>query len=639
MCLPRFLISLSLLPLIGSADELDYQLEFSTYLGGSKWEHARDVVTDSQDNIILVGGAAGSDFPVTNGAFDTQYNDGVTKGPYASTHSGCDVFVAKFAPDGTLLWNTFLGGPNYDRAYAVEVDSRDNIIVSGRAGPDFPTTSGAFQPAYAGIFSGSKGFYGYQNAFVAKFDPDGQLLWASYAGTGELCRGVDVDYQDNIFVTVSTDPSRNLTAPPWMASTPVHDLRTPARALGDIGVMKIRSDGAQALWLTWLGGNRNDQPNANIRVDRFGYPYVTIVTESTDLPSSAGAYAASHHGGTTDMYVAKLSLDGAEILRGTYLGGDGGDHFETHPTEVDRQGNVFILFGTDSSDLEITPGAYNSGRRGNNDWGVAKLAPDFTLAAQARIGGSAGEAPDGIGIDARGNVLITGATNSDDYPVSTNAYQSALAGDNDAAMVVFDPDLTEIRYGTYLGGSLYDLFRGSYIDPEGNLYGAGATVSNDFPTLNAVQSSYGGSNDPRWGNGDAILVKFTNPDRFGPGDSDHDSLPDTWEQTHFGTLAQSGEDDPDRDGNHNRLESLQGTDPNDPDSKLRIWLDDAQSLRFQPTSPDIDYTLRGSPDLTSNWNQWTRLDLTPTSDTTTGHFTLPNTEYPLFLSIEVEPIP
>ena len=605
-----FIVGLASLTFVAEshASGLDYSLVFSTYLGGNRWDHARDVATDSQDNIILVGGTAGN-FPVTSGAYDTQYNDGVAKGPYAGQHTGCDAFVAKFSPTGTLLWCTYLGGENYDRAYAVEVDSQDNIVVSGRAGPDFPVTTGAFQEQYAGKFSGSKGFYGYQNAFVAKLSSDGtQLMWASYVGKGELCRGVDLDDQDNVFVSMSANTSDTWADPSWFATAFIGGYAPTLFGAQDVGLVKIKSDGSQVLWATWMGGSGKDNSNANIRLDREGFPYLTMVTESTDVAVTTNAFQATHGGGINDIYLAKFSRDGSQLLYGTYLGGDGGDVFETHPTAVSRTGDIFVTFGSSSSNLQLTPGAVNTGRSGTTDAVVAKFSPEFELLAMAMIGGNSGESFDGISVDARGRVFASGITSSSNFPSTTNAVQASSDGNQEATVVVFDNDLTQLRYSTHLGGGDYDLIRGSFMDAKGNIYGVGATVSTNFPTINAHDSTYGGSNDPRWGNGDAMLVKFVD-DRLYIGDSDKDLLPDSWETNYFQVLDQDGLDDDDNDGNSNRLEFLQGTDPTDPASRLHCWLRDRGSNLWVgpgPMSDLVEYAAWWTHDLALPRDQWIR---------------------------------
>jgi hypothetical protein len=120
------LLILAMTSLTFAADT--YDLIFSTYIGGSDWEHARDVVVDKSGNIYVVGGTASPDFPTTPGAYSRQLQIGGSQ-----EFGACDIFVVKFAPHGALLWSTLIGGPNYDRGYGVEVDEQGYVYVAGRA--------------------------------------------------------------------------------------------------------------------------------------------------------------------------------------------------------------------------------------------------------------------------------------------------------------------------------------------------------------------------------------------------------------------------------------------------------------------------------------------------------------------------
>jgi hypothetical protein len=154
--------------LIPPAQSKDYALEFSTYFGGAlSWDQARDVCVDREGNVIIVGGTSSADFPATKCAYHTSFHGGGTRIGSAGL---CDVFVAKFSPSGRLRWATYLGFPNYDRAYAVATDAQGDIIVAGHAGPGFPVSAGAAQKEFQGVRAGP---YGQQNAFVAKLSADG----------------------------------------------------------------------------------------------------------------------------------------------------------------------------------------------------------------------------------------------------------------------------------------------------------------------------------------------------------------------------------------------------------------------------------------------------------------------------------
>jgi hypothetical protein len=174
------------------AQQARLALEFATYLGGSGGENFRDVVVDANSNIYVTGGTSSSDFPTTPGAYDRTF---ATGGSDLGSAGPMDVFVSKFSPSGQLVWSTYLGGPNYDRAYAIEVDAQGHVYLAGRAGPGFPTSPGVLQPNFAGD-SGPAGAYGKQDGFVAKLSPDGsQLLWATYFGEagGGFIRDLDID--------------------------------------------------------------------------------------------------------------------------------------------------------------------------------------------------------------------------------------------------------------------------------------------------------------------------------------------------------------------------------------------------------------------------------------------------------------
>ncbi|UCG59060.1 MAG: SBBP repeat-containing protein, partial [Phycisphaerales bacterium] len=247
------------LPVAGGLAQESYDLSFSTYVGGSDWEHTRDVAVDSGGNIYIVGGTASADFPTTPGAYCRTLTTGGSQafGP-------CDVFVAKFDRDGGLIWSTYIGGPDYDRAYAVEVDNQGCVYVAGRAGPGFPMKN-AFQPGFDGVDNGS---YGMQNAFVLKLLPDGSdLIWSSYVGVSTLCRDLAIDPNGDMYVpggrwnTTKTPPAE------WFANA---YQKTPPGGTSDCGVIKIKGDGSRVLWATWLGGSAEDNSAASIRVSSDG---------------------------------------------------------------------------------------------------------------------------------------------------------------------------------------------------------------------------------------------------------------------------------------------------------------------------------------------------------------------------------
>ncbi len=523
-----------------SADS-PYALACSTYLGGSGWEHARDIFADSDGNIYIVGGtgpdrgtAITNNFPTTPGAYSNThitaaqpngYNMGVDTGTGVGRFGTCDAFVVKYNASGQVLWSTFVGGPGYDRAYAVEVDASGDIYISGRAGPGFPTTEGSMQPTFAGTTGGS-GDYGHQNGFVAKLSPDGsQLLWATYVGTGQLVRDFDIDDDGDVYALLTQAATSNNTLPSAFTGKFTGAFR-PTAASGsntECGVVKIKGDGTQVLWATWLGGSGDDSTAASLRVnDATKCPYALFYTDSTNIVTAGGG-ADTTHNGMKDMFLAALNSTGSALLYGTYIGGSENDVMETHSLALDASGNAYVLTGTRSPDFPVTAGTFSTVLNGGADIGVTKIGSQGQVIASTLIGGTGGENPDGIYVDATGRIVVVGETSSTDFPVTTGtAHQSSNRGGNDGLMFVLSPDMTTIEYSTYLGGSNYDNGRGGFLGPDGAIYISGGTLSTNLPSIHAADSSFGGgSHQYAPGSGDAILAKFCRTD-----DSDGDGKTD-----------------------------------------------------------------------------------------------------------------
>lgn len=479
----------------------NYQLTFATYHGGSDWEHTRDVVVDAEGFLYVAGGTASDDLPVTPGAFDTSFNTG---GNQIGQHGQSDVYVAKYTPDGQLVWGTYLGGPNYDRAYAIELDPAGDVLISGRAGPGFPTTQGVFQPEYKG---NGGGFYGVQGGFAAKLSADGStLMWSSNVGVGQLCRDFAVDAAGDLYVKMGTTATSPLNNPPkWFAGAFTGAYQPAPVDAEDAGLVKIRNDGSAVLWATWIGGKGADSQPGSVRVDDAGSPYVLFYTAATDLKTTPGAHDASHNGGN-DLFLAKFSPDGKQLLLGTYLGGSGDDSLETHALSLDAQGNIYAMAISNSPNFPTTPGAFQSALKGKGDVAIAKFDPTGKLLAATYVGGSDGEGPDGLSVSADGEVLFVGETASTDFPVTANAFQTKHGGDFDFYAVRLSSDLSKLVYGTYLGGSGHDNARGSLFGDDCALYVVGAS-DGSFPVQSAWQASYGGGVD-MWGNGDNVVAKF-----------------------------------------------------------------------------------------------------------------------------------
>ncbi|WP_233215274.1 SBBP repeat-containing protein [Rhodopirellula bahusiensis] len=462
----------------------NYELAFSTFLGGSDWEHARDVCADSEGNVYIVGGTVSTDFPTTEGTFLRVHD---RSGARIDSAGHCDAFVCKFDRDGALVWSTLLGGPNYDRAYAVEVDSEGSVFIAGRAGPEFPVTEDAFQTE----FQGSKqSIYGMQNGFITKLSPDGSTLqWSSYVGANQLCRDLAIDEEGSVYLPLCYTGVGPTPPSEWFANA----YRKQPIGGADVGAIKVSGDGKNVIWATWMGGSGDEVGNCGLRLDRDSNVFLNFTTNSTDVPTTSQARQRTYGGGA-DSFIAKLSPNGENLLYGTYFGSTGNEEGNsTHSMAVDSRGNAYLAVSTTSKDLPVTEGVVQSKfAGGDRDMVIAKFSTQGALLQCTYLGGTDNEGPDGVYADERGNVFFTGNVKSADFPVTDDALQPVQSNPSDAIAVVLSDDFSHLEFSSYLGGESYDDGRSCFLDEAGNLYITGSTNGPGWPMKSAHQATFAG---------------------------------------------------------------------------------------------------------------------------------------------------
>ncbi|MBI2469834.1 MAG: SBBP repeat-containing protein [Planctomycetes bacterium] len=364
-----------------------------------------------------------------------------------------------------LLASTYLGGLSSDYGYSIAIDSKGNIYVAGYTeASDFPTTTGAYNVSY-----------NYSDIFVTKLNGDlSQVLASTYLGgsSEDYVRSIAIDSCKNvIYVTGQTLSSA--------FPTTANAYDTKKNGSSDAFLVRLSGDLAHLLASTFLGGS-SDEFAYSVVSDSNGINiYVTGRTSSSNFPTTPGAYDTTFDNG--DVFISKFNWNLTQLLASTYLGGTNNDYGHSIAISTDR--NIYVSGETWSSDFPASIDAYDTSFNGGfGDVFVSKFNWDLThIIASTFLGGSSDDSANAIATDSRGNIYVTGQTESLDFPTTPAAYNTSFHN-GDAFVSKLNGNLTALLASTFLGGADDDVGNSIAIGTEGNIYVAGHTGSSDFPT-------------------------------------------------------------------------------------------------------------------------------------------------------------
>ena len=541
---------------------IDPQLAYSSFLGGEGSESAADIALDGQRNVYVTGSTDSVDFPHVD-AMD----------PTIGEHSG-DAFVAKYDSAGAAVFRTYLGGTFLDSGQGIAVDAEGSIYVTGEtSSSDFPlvnpldTTQREFE------------------VFVTKLASSGdQILFSTFLGGNGNDEGkaIAVGSDLTVYVTGSTSSLR-FPESSALASFPLANAEQEI-FLGHQAAFIARLDAIsnQLMFSTYLSGTDSSYVRAHdIALDSYGVAYIvgTVASISDFQFYSVGTTPPSsgYNGGLHDAFLAKYAPDGSRVYS-VYVGGAGTDR--GYGVDVDRANDVYVTGSTDSQDFRVSLGSFDSscgmdGACGQTTLPYGKQYPDAFvmklngLSAQVVystfLGGTGEEEGRDIAVDDAGQAYVTGISQA--FPVSSADHDFPIAnplpdqpgygGYGDAFVAKLNPEGSELRFSTFLGGSQSDEGNTIAIDNGRNVYVAEATHSLDFPIWSASQLTKG---DPSIGK-DAFISSILCADDIG-GDSDSDGVCDDIEDDAPNNGDGNGDGTPDRE--QNQVTSL----PNAVDSQF-----------------------------------------------------------------------
>lgn len=385
--------------------------------------------------------------------------------------------------DPVLSYSTYLGGSGDESGSGIAVDSGGSAYVTGGASAIGLPTANPVQASYAGGSCSWGDACG--DAFVVKLNASGTaVMFSTYLGGsgGDAASGIALDSRNNVYLTGTT----NSTDFP----TTLGAFRTRLAGNTDAFVTKLDGEGSALVYSTYLGGTGSENNRApyasegGIAVDAAGNAYVTGETNSTDFPTTPGAFqtALGSSDGGSDAFITKLNASGSALAYSTYLGGSGVDFCSA--IAVDAAGNAYVTGTNYRGAFPTTLGALQSNSSGGVIGVVAKLnAAGSALIYSTYLGGTAWTESSGIAVDADGNAYVTGQTAP--YPPMTAAFVSKLNATG-----------SRLTYSAYLGGSHYNAGSGIALDSASDAYVTGWTDSADFPTTpRAFQTRFGGTVD------------------------------------------------------------------------------------------------------------------------------------------------
>jgi hypothetical protein len=402
---------------------------YSTFLGGSNRDLIRDGIIDSDGNIIVTGQTLSPDFPTVN-PFQSNYSGG----SYDQHEISGDGIVSKFDPLGQILWSTYIGGTNQDSGQSVRVDASNNIFIVGLTNSrDFPVTSNAAEPNFLG---------GTYDLFIAKFSPSGELLYSSYFGTAgdEYNEEFDLDSSGNL-VIVGVTSSANLP----VTSDAYQSSRCGA---SDGFIIHLANDCSTIQYCSYFGGRGWDMVGS-IDINNNDDIYVSgVTTSSSEFPLTENAFQTNLDTIHRDFFFAKFDSSN-NLVYSTFFGGSHMD--DCFGLSIDSQGQMFISGRTWSDDFPIKKAFQETKSQGDNPDGyIAKFSADGKQSWTSYFGGSGWDTVHFVKSDSNDNILATGIGGSDGFP-QLHALQEH-SGSSDVVLMLLSSTGKPI-FSSYLGGS------------------------------------------------------------------------------------------------------------------------------------------------------------------------------------------
>ncbi len=361
-------------------------------MGGTGYDFGLSLAVDGSDNVYIAGYFSGA----------PDFNPGGNGGMLNSA-GGYDGFLAKYDKDGHFLWAKNMGGAGYDYSNGVAVDGSDNVYVTGYMGI-LVSDSVNFNPNGSG---GMVKLVGGSDVFLAKYDKDGNYLWAKGMGGSGDDTGVDVavDDSNNVYVAghfASGKADFNIGGSSVVLTN---------AGKQDVFLAKYDKDGSY-LWAKNMGGSSDDYCSG-IAIDGSGNLYMTGYFKSATAnfnPAGSGGGTLTN-AGKTNVFLAKYDATG-NYLWAENMGGSSNDYGQN--LAVDGRGNVHITgyFTSDTAEFDPKSSGGTLIRVGSGDIFSAKYDSNGNYLWAKGMGGRNSDIGYNTRVDDHGSVYVAGMFSS-----------------------------------------------------------------------------------------------------------------------------------------------------------------------------------------------------------------------------------
>jgi hypothetical protein len=418
------------------------QAEWAKSIGGASLDQGSDIVMDNFGNLYTTG--------FFEGTVDFDPGAGVVN---LSSVGARDFFIAKYDNLGQLIWAKSIGGGSHEHARSIALDASGNIFVAG----DYNGLVD-FDPGVGFSFQDVKGA---SDIFVAKYDPQGNFIWAkTFGGVGiESCRDMTLDTFGNLLLTgvyqgtSDFDPNGGIIN---MTST------------GQFDAFLLKLDVlGNYVWSKSIQSANSNYIN-QVVVDYTGNINIIGYFQGTaDFDPSNATFSMTTISDKSAFF-AKYSPQG-QFINATMIGGSG---FEIGKAiAVDLQDNIYIT-GNFRGVVDFDPSGSTNfvTSSGIRDIFIAKYTTQGQFVWANKIGGTGDDQATAITLDNNNEIFIAGYFNGSMTLSNSKTFTSA--GNTDIILARYDSE-GSLKYAVCYGGGNGDEAIGLIANNSGDIYNIG----------------------------------------------------------------------------------------------------------------------------------------------------------------------